>query len=187
MSLACKRRRHFFKQVSGIVAMGATVPLLSNKAHATLPSDPAIKRLSLYNRHTGERTQGIFSANGVWQKDVINAFEYNLRDHRQDELTKMDPKLFEFLHKIQQQLMTDKEVHIISGYRSAKTNAMLAGKSSKVAKRSFHMQGKALDFTIPGIDLKLIRDTARSLKLGGVGYYPNSGFIHIDTAWVRNW
>lgn len=187
MSLACKRRRQFFRQVSGVVAIGAAAPLVSKQAHASLPSDSSIKRLAIYNRHTKERTQGIFSANGVWQQDVIKAFEHTLRDHRQDESIAMDPKLFEFLHKIQQQLLTDKEVHIISGYRSPKTNRMLAGKSRNVAKRSFHMQGKALDFTIPGIDLKLIRDAARSLKLGGVGYYPNSGFIHIDTAWVRNW
>lgn len=187
MGIECLQRRQFFRKVSGLVAIGASAPLMINKAHASLNVEPELKRLAFYNRHTGERASGIYFANGTYQTDVIKSFNKNLRDHRQNELAKMDPKLFDFLHKIQQRLVTDKEIHIISGYRSPKTNQMLAGQSTKVAKKSFHMQGKAIDFAIPGIDLKLVRDTAKSLKLGGVGYYPNSGFVHIDTAWVRSW
>ncbi|QBY05343.1 DUF882 domain-containing protein [Thalassotalea sp. HSM 43] len=187
MSLVCSQRRQFFKKASGMIALGATVPLFSGKAYASLPVTNEVKRLSLYNRHTGERVQGIFYANGSYQSDVMTAFNHNLRDHRQDESARMDPKLFEFLHKIQEYLATDKEIHIISGYRSPKTNAMLAKRSGGVAKKSFHMKGKAIDFAIPGIELSRVRDAAKALKLGGVGYYPGSGFVHIDTAWVRSW
>ncbi|WP_068546925.1 DUF882 domain-containing protein [Thalassotalea crassostreae] len=187
MSLVCHNRRQFFRKVGGAVALGASAPLLINNAHASMNMDTSVKRLALYNRHTGERAEGVFWANGTYQNDVIKSFEKNLRDHRQNEVAAMDRRLFQFLHKIQQRLVTDKEIHIISGYRSPKTNAMLAGRSNGVAKKSFHMKGQAIDFAIPGIDLALIRDTAKSLKLGGVGYYPNSGFVHIDTAWVRSW
>ncbi|WNC71104.1 DUF882 domain-containing protein [Thalassotalea psychrophila] len=187
MGLVCRNRRQFFRKVTGVVAIGATAPMFSKTAHASLNNDQSIRRLALYNRHTGERTQGVFYANGVFQNDVLKAFDQNLRDHRQNEAAPMDRRLFNFLHQIQQRLGTDNEIHIISGYRSPKTNAMLAGQSTKVAKKSFHMKGMAIDFAIPGIDLKLVRDTAKSLKLGGVGYYPNSGFVHIDTAWVRSW
>ncbi|KGJ87523.1 DUF882 domain-containing protein [Thalassotalea sp. ND16A] len=187
MSLVCNHRRQFFRKFSGVVAIGATAPLISQTAHAELNEDRNNKRLSLYNRHTGERVKGVFSANGVLQQDVLNSFQHNLRDHRQNESVKMDIRLFDFLDQIQRRLGSDKEIHIISAFRSEKTNAMLASRSSAVAKKSFHMKGMAIDFAIPGIELKLIRDTAKSLKLGGVGYYPNSGFVHIDTGWVRSW
>ncbi len=186
MGLVCSNRRQFFRKVSGVVALGATTPLISTTAHASLGQD-TVKQLALYNRHTGERCQGIYWANNNFQNDVVNSFEHNLRDHRQDESAPMDRRLYDFLHNIQQRLATDKEIHIISGFRSEKTNAMLAKRSSGVAKKSFHMKGMAIDFAIPGVDLELIRDTAKSLKLGGVGYYPNSGFVHIDTGWVRSW
>ncbi|MDN3653209.1 DUF882 domain-containing protein [Thalassotalea ponticola] len=187
MSLVCPQRRRFFKKAGSLLAIGATASLVSKTAYATLPVEASTKHLSLYNRHTGERVQGVFFSNGNYQTEVMSAFNHHLRDHRQNEITEMDPKLFDFLHKIQQYLVTDKEIHIISGYRSPKTNEMLAKRSNKVAKRSFHMRGKAIDFAIPGIELSRVRDAARALKLGGVGYYPGSGFIHIDTGWVRNW
>lgn len=186
MGLACGNRRQFFRQISAVVALGATAPLVATKAHASL-GQKSVRRLALYNRHTDERVQGVYWANDSFQTDVVNAFEHNLRDHRQNEAAPMDRRLYDFLHQIQQRLVTDKEIHIISGFRSEKTNNMLASRSNGVAKKSFHMKGMAIDFTIPGIDLALIRDTAKSLKLGGVGYYPNSGFIHIDTGWVRSW
>lgn len=186
MGLACGNRRQFFRKVTGVIALGAAAPLISTTAHASL-GQQSVRRLALYNRHTGERTEGVYWANNSFQGDVINSFEHTLRDHRQNESAPMDRRLYDFLHQIQRRLVTDKEIHIISGFRSEKTNAMLAGRSSGVAKKSFHMKGMAIDFCIPGVDLKLIRDTAKSLKLGGVGYYPNSGFVHIDTAWVRSW
>ncbi|WP_371186208.1 DUF882 domain-containing protein [Thalassotalea maritima] len=188
MSLVCLNRRKFFKQASAAVVLGATLPFVANSAHAKLNSAGDAKHLKFYNRHTNERVDGVFFANGQFKQNTLAKFNHHFRDHRRNEQANMDPKLFEFLHKIQQRLNYTGEIHIISGYRSPKTNAMLANKSKGgVAKKSFHMQGKAIDFAMPGVDLKRISDAAKSLKLGGVGYYPVSGFVHIDTAHVRSW
>ncbi len=187
MTAVCKDRRQFFRQLTGMVALGSSAPLFSKTAHAAINTDQGYKSLSLYNRHTDEKVSGIFSFNDIEQEDMLSLFDKNLRDHRQNEIITMDRKLYHMLHEIQQRLVTDKPIHIISGFRSEKTNSMLANRSNGVAKKSFHMQGKAIDFAIPGVKLSQVRDAAKSLKMGGVGYYPNSGFIHIDTAWVRSW
>ncbi|EEX41507.1 lipoprotein putative [Vibrio furnissii CIP 102972] len=99
----------------------------------------------------------------------------------------MDKKLFDQISRIQAVLGTEAEVQIISGYRSPATNEMLRGKSSGVAKKSFHMLGQAIDFRLDGVSLKQIHEAALSLKAGGVGYYPKSQFVHIDTGPVRQW
>ncbi|BCV66813.1 hypothetical protein TUM17387_21720 [Shewanella carassii] len=99
----------------------------------------------------------------------------------------MDKRLFDLLFNLQQTLSVSEEIHVISGYRSPKTNAMLAGKSNGVAKKSYHMRGMAMDIAIPGVKLETLREAALSLKLGGVGYYPASGFVHVDCGPVRSW
>ncbi|TKB45116.1 DUF882 domain-containing protein [Thalassotalea mangrovi] len=186
MSIVSKNRRNFIRNLSGIAVLGATAPLFTTKAYANILSGHG-KALKFYNRHTQERVQGVFWQNGQYNKQVLASFDHHLRDHRQQEVAALDPKLFDFIHAICEQLGIDKEIHIISGYRSPKTNAMLASKSTGVAKKSYHMRGMAIDFAIPGVDLALLRDTAKALRLGGVGYYPESGFIHLDTGRVRSW
>jgi uncharacterized protein YcbK (DUF882 family) len=99
----------------------------------------------------------------------------------------MDPKLLGFLYDLLKELDYQGEVHIISGYRSPETNERLRKRSSSIAKHSLHMQGKALDFRLPGIDTRMLRDKALSMRRGGVGYYNKLDFIHIDTGRVRVW
>ncbi|CAM3956880.1 hypothetical protein SHAQ108633_04775 [Shewanella aquimarina] len=99
----------------------------------------------------------------------------------------MDKRLFDLLFSLKQTLQVDEDFHVISGYRSPKTNQMLASRSSGVAKKSYHMKGMAMDIALPDVNLKDLRDAAISLKLGGVGYYPSSGFVHVDTGPVRTW
>lgn len=187
MTAVCNERRQFFRKLTGMVALGSSAPLLIKTAHASLNVEQAVKSLSFYNRHTGEKSSGVFCLNNTEQNDMLCLFDNTLRDHRQNESIQMDRQLYHMLHQIQQRLATNKEIHIISGFRSEKTNAMLASRSNGVAKKSLHMQGKAIDFAIPGVKLSHISDIAKSLKLGGVGYYPNSGFVHIDTGRVRSW
>ena len=110
-----------------------------------------------------------------------------LRDHRSGDIHPIDPKLMDFLYDLLTKVDNHSEVHIISGYRSPATNKKLRQRSKGVASRSLHMQGKALDFRLPGTDTALLRDTARKMKRGGVGYYKKSDFIQIDTGRVRNW
>lgn len=165
--------------------LGAT----ANRVQASVVTDTAsgVRSLDLFNRHTHEEHQGEFWTNGDYHQDTLAGFEKVLRDHRQDIVAPMDKRLFDLLHQLQTTLNDDSQIHVISGYRSPKTNAMLANTTNGVAKKSYHMRGMAMDIAIPGVDIIDLRDAAISLKAGGVGFYPKSGFIHVDTGRVRRW
>jgi len=145
------------------------------------------RKLSLHNLHTGETIRTTFWADGVFQIDALRDIDFVLRDFRTGDVSEIDPQLLVLLHRITQAAGVDKPFEVISGYRSPKTNAALASNSSGVAKRSLHMQGMAIDVRLPGVRLPHLRDTAKSLKAGGVGYYPKSNFIHVDTGRARYW
>ncbi|MBV7315093.1 DUF882 domain-containing protein [Shewanella sp. NIFS-20-20] len=146
-----------------------------------------VRTLSLMNLHTGEHDVGHYWANGDYQSNVIQRFNHLLRDHRTNDVMAMDQRLYDLLFRLRMTLETDQQIQIISGYRSLKTNNMLAAKSSGVAKHSYHTKGMAIDLAIPGTPLSDIRDAAKELRLGGVGYYPRSGFVHVDCGPVRSW
>ncbi len=151
------------------------------------PNQPKERILRLHNLHTGENLKATYWAEGQYLAEEIAALNRVLRDHRSNETYRMDQRLFDMLHVLQQQVGSDGTFHVISGYRSPKTNAMLNRNSSGVAKRSLHMQGRAIDIRLPGVELKHLRQAALNMKAGGVGYYPRSGFIHIDTGRTRFW
>jgi uncharacterized protein YcbK (DUF882 family) len=107
-----------------------------------------------------------------------------------NEVKPIDPKLLDLLHELGGTLETDQPFHIISGYRSAKTNTLLrerGGASTGVATQSLHMLGQAIDIRVPGVKLDQLRGAARSLKIGGVGFYPALNFVHVDVGRVRTW
>ena len=113
-----------------------------------------------------------------------------LRDFRQNEVKPIDPQLLDLLFELGGTLETDQPFHVISGYRSPHTNQMLrerGGSDTGVATKSLHMVGKAIDIRVPGVKLDDLRAAAKSLKLGGVGFYPSSNFVHLDTGRVRYW
>ena len=143
--------------------------------------------LSFYNTHTGENLTVVYKRSGEYIPESLEKISYILRDHRSDDIHPIDPKLMDFLYDLQTEVGNHGEVHIISGYRSPATNKKLRQKSKGVAKGSLHMQGKALDFRLPGTNTAKLRDAARKMKRGGVGYYKKSDFIQIDTGRVRNW
>lgn len=177
-------RRGFLKSLGG----GALGLASASAFSSPLPlSHSPERQLRFYNLHTGERLSATYWADGHYVPDVMQELNYLLRDHRCDEVMAMDPRLFDMLHLIQQDVGVQKEFHVISGYRSPETNAMLNQKSSKVAKKSFHMLGKAIDIRVPGVPLKNLRQQARSLQLGGVGFYQRSNFVHVDVGPVRAW
>lgn len=147
----------------------------------------AKRTLKMRNLHTGERLNTAFWSNGDYSSSGLKQFNRLLRDHRANESTRMDPKLFDLVYKLKEKLNFNGEIEIISGYRSAKTNAMLRSRSSGVARRSYHTRGMALDIRFPGISTSKLRRAAMGLKMGGVGYYPKSGFVHVDTGPVRRW
>jgi len=167
-----------------ILATGAALalPALQASVH------PVPERsLEFRNLHTGETLRTTYWAEGRYLKDELNDINQVLRDHRSGEIYPMDKNLLDLLYVLQQTVATRGAFHIISGYRSPQTNQKLRTQSHGVAKRSLHMQGRAVDIRLPGCELKHLRDAALSLKAGGVGFYARSDFIHVDTGRVRRW
>ncbi|MDQ7074758.1 MAG: DUF882 domain-containing protein [Gammaproteobacteria bacterium] len=147
------------------------------------------RTLHFYNLHTEEKLSSTYWSDGHYQRSELNVINRLLRDHRTDEITQIDPLLLDLLHHTQQKLGSRQPLHIISAYRSQKTNTKLRQRSHKVAKRSLHTQGRAIDFFLPDRELHQIQQAALSLHGGGVGYYPRGKiqFVHMDTGRVRRW
>jgi uncharacterized protein YcbK (DUF882 family) len=159
-------------------------------APAPVAAKPVERTLSFFNTHTSERLTVAYCCDGEYQPDALKKINHILRDHRANEIKAIDPKLLDLLHELGGILETDQPFHIISGYRSPNTNGLLRGNGGAhtgVATQSLHMVGKAIDIRVPGVKLDRVRASARALKLGGVGYYPTSNFVHVDTGRVRFW
>ena len=157
---------------------------------AVVPAAAASERaLYLYYTHTKETARIVFKRNGQYVQSGLNELNQFLRDWRRNEPTKMDPRLFDLVWEVYQEVGGSQPVNIVSAYRSPATNAMLAANSNGVADNSQHMRGTAMDFFIPGVPLARLRAAAMRKQVGGVGYYPTSGspFVHLDTGSVRAW
>lgn len=152
---------------------------------ASLPDEPRV--LALNNLHTGETLESCYFNGHRYVRSELKRLNHICRDFRRNEVHPMDKGLFDQLTRIQTLIGSEAEVQIISGYRSPATNEMLRQNSNGVAQKSFHMMGKAFDFRLDGVPLKQVHEAALSLKAGGVGYYPRSGFVHIDTGPIRSW
>jgi uncharacterized protein YcbK (DUF882 family) len=176
------QRRSFLKS-SVVLASAIGMPALAKAAQP----GPAERTLRLYNTHTGESLRSVFWAEGQFIPDALKDINKLLRDHRNNEIAEMDPKLIVLLNDVSDKFGDSQVLHIISGYRSPESNAKLHANSSGVAKHSMHMEGKAIDIRMPGKDLAQLHKAAMSMKAGGVGYYPDSQFVHMDTGRVRYW
>lgn len=178
----CNSRRKFLKVLGGLSALSA----IPNKSFAKL-HETNDQSLSLLNLHTGETLHSTFYAEGNFQPSSLSELDYLLRDHRNDQVKQMDTQLLLLLHELQQTFGQHKPIHVISAYRSPESNEKLRAKSTKVAKKSYHMQGKAIDIRIPGVPLKELHQASLAQQAGGVGIYSRSGFIHLDVGRVRQW
>lgn len=150
------------------------------------------RKLAFYNTHTRERAEITYWHNGRYIAEAQEKISWNLRDHRTQSDTQMSRDLLNLLHDIKLKLEArhpDRDIvfHVISGYRSPKTNNMLRANGGGQAKKSRHMHGDAIDIRVPGVSSKEIRDVAWCLQRGGVGYYSGSDFVHVDTHTVRFW
>jgi uncharacterized protein YcbK (DUF882 family) len=145
------------------------------------------RSLSMTNVNTGESISVTYWSNGTYHRDALDKLNHFLRDTRTGEQTEMDPKLFDVLWSTLQITGFGGTVEVLSGFRSPESNAWLASVSSGVARDSQHMNGNAMDIRFPGVPVFKIRQAARSLQMGGVGFYPRSGFVHIDTGDIRYW
>ena len=178
------RRR--FLQIGACAASSLILPraFAGSPVHSV---DFPERKLSLLNLHTGESLSATYWVEGEYQNSELTAINHLLRDHRTGDIHTIDKTLLDLLNTLQQTLGSNQPFQIISGYRSAKTNASLNKKSNGVAKKSLHMQGKAIDIRLPGCQLKDLHKAAIECQAGGVGYYQKSNFIHIDTGRIRRW
>jgi len=172
--------------LAGFVALALPAPAVL-AAHPAEAASNKPRKLSFLNLHTDERLSVTYWVNGQYDPEALGTIDHFLRDWRTGDIHPIDPALLDVLTQLRAKLETTKAFHVISGYRSPKTNATLANESDGVAKKSLHMQGKAIDVALPGRSLKSLRKAAIGLQAGGVGYYPRSGFVHLDTGRVRSW
>ena len=178
-------RRHFLRSV----ALAAPAILVADSALAAVASSTALsnRELSFYHTHTGEKLTAEYFTRGAYVPDALAAINHHLRDFRTSEEHLIDPVLLDLLHRLTGVLESTRPFQVISGYRSPKTNQMLREKSTGVAASSLHMAGKAIDIRLADVPLPALRAAAIGSKAGGVGFYPESDFVHVDTGRVRIW
>lgn len=144
--------------------------------------------LRLYHTHTGERIDIVYRRGGLYVPEAEEQLAHFLRDHRTGEVKRYDPRVFDILSDLAAAVgHQDGEIEVICGYRSNWSNEFLRARSSGVAMNSLHKQAHAIDIRIPRVDTLTLRNAALALGRGGVGYYPRSGFVHVDTGRVRTW
>jgi len=180
---ACGSRRRFLTRLIVCLPAAAAMARLARAADETLVE----RRLHLVNTHTGEELDARYFAGGAYSPEQLGAMDWLLRDYRTSEVLAMDSRLFDLLHELAQAAGREPRYEIISGYRSPATNAMLAATTDGVSSHSLHMEGRAIDVRMPGLSCMALRDLALARQAGGVGYYPVSDFVHLDTGRVRSW
>ena len=178
-------RRQFIQ--AGIIVAAASAMPWPAWAYQLMADRPE-RSLSLMNTHTGEKLcKVVYWQQGSYLEQSLRDIDYLLRDHRTDKVSRIDAGALDIMFALREKFPVMQPLEIISGYRSPETNQLLRGTSSGVAKRSYHMLGQAVDLRLPGVSLKTLRKAALQMRRGGVGYYPDSNFIHIDTGPVRSW
>lgn len=150
-------------------------------------NSPSHKVLAFHNTHTGDQLKLTYFEQGRYIKDALHEINHLFRDYHNGSIHPIDPALLDQLYDLKHTLEVRKPFHIVSGYRSPATNADLRKHSDGVAKNSLHMQGRAIDIRIEGLDTRRIRNAALAMHRGGVGYYAKSDFVHLDTGDIRNW
>lgn len=186
---ARKTRRGTATRVTLRFALCAVITICGYQSLSTALAQGDIRTISLHHTHRGDDITVTFKRNGRYDEDGLKKLNHFLRDWRTDDVTTMDPQLFDAVWEVQREFGLDKKIHVISSYRSPRTNEMLRKRSNGVARHSLHMQGKAMDFFIPGVPLERVREAGLRLQRGGVGFYPTSGspFVHMDVGNVRHW
>jgi uncharacterized protein YcbK (DUF882 family) len=158
---------------------------------AFVTSTPALsfapRSVSLYNTHTGEWVRTVYWADGHYIREAVRDINWLLRDHHSGEVCPMNAGVLDLLQMLRVQLECQDPFLVVSGYRSPATNAWMHAHKSGVASKSFHIKGMAIDLRCEGRLLSQVRRAAVSLCAGGVGYYPNSNFVHVDCGPIRYW
>jgi len=175
------RRR--FLQI-GLVALAG---LAAKPALSAIPRFKGTRALAFHNMHTDEKLRVTFWKDGIYDKPAQHKINHIMRDHYSGDVHTIDVRLMDLLYDLQHRMHNFNTIEIVSGYRSPKTNLMLASLTDGVAKHSFHTKGMAIDLRIPDASLLRVHDEALAMRRGGVGYYPDSQFVHLDVGPVRWW
>lgn len=170
---------------SGVIS--STIPNGAGPIAGPCGAAAVNRSLRLLNTHTGERLACTYLENGQLLPDALAAINHILRDHRTDEVKPIDPDLLDLMNVLADKVGSLESFHIISGYRSPQTNEKLRRSNSGVARHSYHLVGRAVDLKLPRVSTASLRKAALGERSGGVGYYPRSGFVHVDTGPVRSW
>ena len=170
---------------TGVAALLSIIVVPSSTETAAANGDT--RTLDLYHSHTGESIQATFRVNGSYDPAVLEKLNWFLRDWRNNDRTRMDPRLFDVIWEAYRTAGATQPIVIVSAYRSPQTNAMLRRRSQGVAEHSQHILGRAMDTTMPGMPMERIREIGMRLQRGGVGWYPSSNFVHLDVGSVRAW
>lgn len=165
----------------------AAVPALLARPVRAAGAWPTHRALALRNLHTGEALFRVYWEHGRFVPGALRDIDRVLRDHRTEEVHEIDRRLLDLLSALQSRLGAVAPFEIVSGYRSPASNALLRATTTGVAANSLHPRGMAADVRVPGCPLPRIRAAALVLQGGGVGYYPDSGFVHVDVGRVRAW
>jgi uncharacterized protein YcbK (DUF882 family) len=180
-------------QAGGALAGASAAAVFSRPAAAVdktdrrAPTPASAKRVSLLNLHTNERLELEFFWGDSYVKDSLSAIQVLLRDFRNGEQHPIDPLVMDYLFDVARTAGVDPVFSVISGYRSPQTNEQLRERSNGVARHSLHMEGRAIDVRLAGVDCARLADHARTMSRGGVGYYQKSDFVHLDTGAYRTW
>ena len=168
--------------------LGAAVAVTSVGLVSPAPAiSYAPRSISLYNTHTGEWLRTVYWADGHYIREAVKDINWILRDHHTDEMRPIDAGVLDVLGMMREQLDTSDPFLVVSGYRSPLTNTQMYMHREGVAKHSYHTKGMAIDLRSERRSLTEVRDAATSLQCGGVGYYPRSGFVHVDCGPIRHW
>jgi uncharacterized protein YcbK (DUF882 family) len=181
------------KSYLGLWVAGAMLFLIAlGAAHAQAPGAASARAaehsLHLYNTHTNEKIDIVYRRGDQYIQSALAKLDYFLRDHNTNEVRHFDPRLYDILSDLTASVgHPGSEIDIVCGYRTTSTNAALRAHTTGVAKNSLHVQAEAIDLRMPGVNTLRLRKAALALARGGVGYYPHSDFIHVDTGRVRQW
>lgn len=173
-------RRTFFS------TLVAAVPIIA-APRRLLAESTGGRALRFAHTHTGERLAVEYFSGGTYLPDALTTVNYFLRDFRTGDIHEIDPRLLDLLHGVATITETSRPFQVISGYRSPATNEMLRHRGEGVAAGSLHMKGQAIDIRLGDVALPKLRRAALEARRGGVGYYPSSDFVHVDTGRVRMW
>jgi uncharacterized protein YcbK (DUF882 family) len=178
--------RNFLK-FSVLATLLFAVTLAASPAPKSVQPEP-LYRLNLYETHRQQRIDIVYRRGNEYLPDAIAKLDYFLRDHLTGAVPHYDPRVFDLLVRLSNAVgKPNAEIDVICGYRSPATNLYLREHTAGVAEHSLHMLAEAIDIRMPGITTETLRETALALHRGGVGFYPQSNFVHVDVGRVRQW